>query len=107
MPTYFGGSSHAAGDADFNAADLKAVNISTCPATGSITTARVWADGLGTGTYKFRFIVYSVSGGTPDTLLGSSDEVTVTNGAAEGLFTCPFSTPVAVTNGTDYALGIH
>ncbi len=104
MTTFFGSSSHTS--VDGMTEDLKFVNIFTATASGSITTARMYAGGQGAGTSHVRFVVYAVSGGVPAGLLGYSDELVIGASDAMALLTFTFSTPVTgIVSGTSYALG--
>lgn len=55
------------------------------------------------GTALIKGIVYSDNAGSPNALLGSSDEL---SGVVVGLNTMTFSSPVAVTAGTTYWIGV-
>ena len=78
-------------------------SIYTSPGSGTIQklTARIWAfDGTGA---KIKPVIYSVSGGSPDTLLAIGSEVTITNTAEAEV---DFTISLAIT-ATDYFIGVH
>lgn len=104
MTTFFGSSSHPSSDTmDPN---FKFVNVFTATASGTISTARIYAGGSVGVTAHVRFVVYAASGTTPGALLGYSDEITIAPAAAMTTLTFTFSTPITgIVNGTSYALG--
>jgi hypothetical protein len=85
-------------------ADFKHVLIFTANATGDVRKGRINAQILSGAAPNIRMVIYAVSGGAPGALLGTSDQLTPA-ALTEGILEFTFSTPVAVTNGTDYAIG--
>lgn len=86
--------------------DQKWAEIFTADATGTIATITCDQAG-GSSAQKHKAVIYSVSGGAPNALLGTSAEVTVSSGAARATVSYTFSPAVSVSAGTQYALGIH
>jgi putative glycosyl hydrolase-like family 15 (GHL15) protein len=82
-------------------ADAKAVNMMTSPKAGALVNVQGYLDGLGagSGSQKIKAVVYSVSNGNPATLLGTSNEVTITAGRAAGWVTFTFPSKVVIPSG--------
>jgi hypothetical protein len=106
MAVFFGNSDHTGGNGAVSH-DVVFTNIYTAPASGPIDLARAWIGGGGNSTTTVYFIVYSVVGGVPSTLLGHSDPVSVPAGQAVGQVSFTFSTLVPVTLGFNYAIGLN
>jgi hypothetical protein len=73
-------------------------------------TARLAGTGSGVGDQLLRAVVYADDGsGNPGTLLGSSDEVLIIDGAAAAWVDFNFSSPAIISGGTGvpYHLAIH
>jgi len=81
------------------------VSSFTAGATGTVTGAaghsRLW---MSSGTGSAEMVIYSDSAGAPNTLLGTSGTVVVSN-TAEAQVDFTFSTPVSITNGVTYWIG--
>jgi hypothetical protein len=60
---------------------------------------------VGNGALHVKAIIFSDSGGVPDTLLGTGTEVDIAANAAEAWVDCPFASPVSLQAGT-YWLGL-
>ena len=88
-----------------SSANKTVVSKFTASVAGTITAghARLWMD---TGTSSVKMCVYSDSSGSPNSLLGLSDALTVSN-TTEALKDFTFSgvQQAAVTAGTDYWIG--
>jgi PKD repeat protein len=82
--------------------NYKEVSKFSAPAAGSVVkvTGYVSGGGAASGSQKVRAILYADSGGNPGTLLGVSNEVTITGGQAAGWVDFTFSTPVSIQAGT-------
>jgi hypothetical protein len=76
------------------------------PATGNISAGRAPLAGGSGSNPKAKMLIYAQSAANPGALLGASDELVITAGSAMSLRTFTFSTPVAVTSGTNYYLTI-
>jgi glucose/arabinose dehydrogenase len=82
-------------------ANTKGVSKYTGPVPGQITKVEGWLSGLGaaSGSQVVKAVVYGDSNGVPGSLLGTSNAVTMTAGAAFGWVPFTFSTPVTIAAG--------
>jgi len=89
--------------------DAKRVAKFTLAEACSVSKLSVYVsgDGSGVGDQVMKGIIYDDDGaaGAPGTLLGTSNEVTVTDGQAAGWVDLTFASPIALTAG-DYHLGL-
>lgn len=88
-----------------SSANKTVVSKVTASVSGTVTAghSRLWID---TGTASVEMVVYSDSGGSPGSLLGLSDTVTVSNTTeAQKDFTFSGVQQAAITAGTDYWIG--
>jgi PKD repeat protein len=89
----------------YTAVDSAGVNLKEAATynavAGKVTKLSGYLSGLGagSGTQKIRGVLYADSGGAPSSLLGVSNEVTITAGRAWGWVDLTFPTPVTVSAG--------
>jgi len=86
-------------------ADTKYATRFKAPKTGSIIKIKFYGAAYEGFTVTVRTGIYSDSAGTPDSLLGSSDDLLISD--TEQWWTTTYTTPVAVTAGTYYWLTVH
>ena len=88
--------------------DVELVSQATPAQAGTINLARAYLDGNGTGvgSQACKFIVYSDNAGSPDALLGVSDEVTVADGQAAAWVDFTFSTPIVLSDANPIWIGL-
>lgn len=81
------------------------------PSTGNITKIRAYLDGQGgptSGNQRFRYVVYAADAVDfwPGTRLRQTAEFSVTNGSAAQWYEVTLGTPIPVTQGDYYYIGI-
>lgn len=87
------GHTTADGSAVDLAADIKAGSKITLTDAATVSTAKIYLDGAGSGSGSqvCKAVLYNDSGGSPGTRIASSAEVTVTDGQAAGWVTFTFA----------------
>jgi hypothetical protein len=90
-------------------ADRKRVSRFVAPAGGSLVALSAFVDGLGggSGVQQFRLVVYADQLGLPGVLLGETVASSIAAGVAGAWVRLDLASPVLVTAGSAYHLGIH
>jgi len=101
------GHSTADGSAVDLALDIKAASKITLSSAPSVTTAKIYLDGAGSGSGSqvCKAVLYEDSAGSPGDKIATSAEVTVTDGQAAGWVTFTFSEQALAAG--SYWLSIH
>jgi hypothetical protein len=89
------------------AVNFKQASAYVLPVSGTVTKLSIYMDGNGSGVgdQLLKAVIYSDVAGVPTALLGTSVEVTITDGQAPGWVDFTFSVPIDLLAGT-YWLGL-
>jgi hypothetical protein len=92
------------------ASDLQISGPHTAPASGTFSALNIYLTPNTSGPATCRGVVYADSGGAPGALVAVGTEVTIPVGVAgsgtKNWFGLPFASPVSITSGSKYWLGI-
>ncbi len=104
-PSTFGNTAVGA-SSDVFSAERKRVSRYELPVSGSITKLSIYLAPTATsGQQLLRGLIYSDSGGTPETLLGASEALTFNSTDAAGWYELTFPTPLSLAAG-NYWIGV-
>jgi thermitase len=103
-PTF--GTTSVGASSDSMLADRKRVNRYSLPVAGSVTKLTIYLQPTGTsGSQVLKGILYADNGGTPDALLGVTNELTFQSTQTAGWYGLTFASPIALQAG-NYWIGM-